>query len=598
MDITSFNLNRGIHAVLPEDGMPSRIRILSEDLIAKIAAGEVVERPASVVKELLENSIDAGATSILCDIRAGGMESIRVMDNGRGMSRDDALLAMERHATSKMQSEEDLYTIQTLGFRGEALPSIASVSKMKLITRDGTSDIGIEVQKEAGVRVRVSDVGSPVGTSVEVRNLFYNTPVRQRFLKSVATEFFHIHRVVNQMALSMPNIQFKLLHDGRELFNVPRTNDPAVRIEGILGRATYEVLIPVAFRDESISLRGYIGRPRLTLSTTKSIYTYVNGRFIRDRTVNRSLLDAYRALIPKDRYPIAILFIDLPPHRIDVNVHPSKREVRFRDQERVYRSIHRALQTHLKGVPTHVRISDALDNYWHEKEMHSEIREAAGEYSTRAGNGNQREFVFQEMSREDSSAGFYSSLFPLGQIGGTYIVCKGPRGLVLIDQHAAHERVVFEKLRGQLGKSAVVKQVLLFPHVVELSSSEAPLFGAFKDELDKLGMEIEHFGGTSSVVKSVPQVVANEDVEALIRDIVGELASEGRALQGEVLTEKILIIMACHGAMKANRSLRDEEMNALLRDLEEVDFASTCPHGRPIFWKIDYAELEKLFKRR
>ncbi len=578
--------------------MSSKIRILSEDLIAKIAAGEVVERPASVVKELIENSIDAGSTSIVVDIRAGGMESIRVMDDGCGMSKEDALLAAERFATSKVQKEEDLYAMQTLGFRGEALPSIASVSNMRLITRDSASQVGIEVYREAGRRVRVSDAGSPTGTSVEVKKLFYNTPVRRRFLKSVGTEFFHIHRVVDQMALSEPNIQFRLIHDGREVLNVPKTDEPSIRIEAILGRETYEGLIPVEFRDETISLRGYIGRPTLTLSTAKSIFTYVNGRFVRDRTVNRSIFDAYRTLIPRDRYPIAILFIDLSPHRIDVNVHPTKREIRFRDQEKVYRSIHLALQSRLKAVPGDERISRAVEAYWQEKGVSGGIGEVTGVYGPTEGEQVERSFVFPEFSGEEQRGGFYSSLFPLGQIGGTYIVCQGPKGLVLIDQHAAHERVLFEKLRHQLGDAAVVRQVLLFPHMVEASQAEGHLLGAYKDELDKLGMEIEAFGGNTFVVKSVPQVVAGEGVESLVKDIIGELASEGRTLKGEAITERVLSIMACHGAIRANRILRDEEMQALLRDLEGIDFASTCPHGRPIFSEIDYPQLEKMFKRR
>jgi len=578
--------------------MSSKIKILSEDLIAKIAAGEVVERPVSVVKELIENSIDAGSTSIVVDIRAGGMESIRVMDDGCGMSKEDALLAAERFATSKVQKEEDLYAIQTLGFRGEALPSIASVSNMRLITRDSASQVGIEVYREAGRRVRVSDAGSPTGTSVEVKKLFYNTPVRRRFLKSVGTEFFHVHRVVDQMALSEPNIQFRLIHDGREVLNVPKTDEPSIRIEAILGRETYEGLIPVEFRDETISLRGYIGRPTLTLSTAKSIFTYVNGRFVRDRTVNRSIFDAYRTLIPRDRYPIAILFIDLSPHRIDVNVHPTKREIRFRDQEKVYRSIHLALQSRLKAVPGDERISRAVEAYWQEKGVSGGIGEVTGVYGPTEGEQVERSFVFPEFSGEEQRGGFYSSLFPLGQIGGTYIVCQGPKGLVLIDQHAAHERVLFEKLRHQLGDAAVVRQVLLFPHMVEVSQAEVHILGAYKDELDKLGMEIEAFGGNTFVVKSVPQVVAGEGVESLVKDIIGELASEGRTLKGEAITERVLSIMACHGAIRANRILRDEEMQALLRDLEGIDFASTCPHGRPIFSEIDYPQLEKMFKRR
>ncbi len=578
--------------------MSSKIKILSEDLIAQIAAGEVVERPASVVKELMENSIDAGATSIVVDISAGGMESIRVMDDGCGMSREDALLATERYATSKVQNAEDLYTIQTLGFRGEALPSIASVSKMRLITRDNASQVGTEVYREAGMEVRVSDAGSPVGTSVEVKKLFYNTPVRRRFLKSVGTEFFHIHRIVDQMALSKPDIQFRLIHDGREVLNVPKTDELSIRIEAILGREIYEGLIPVEFQDEIISLHGYIGRPTLTVSTGRSIFTYVNGRFIRDRTVNRSIFDAYRTLIPRDRYPIAILFMDLSPYRIDINVHPTKREIRFRDQERIYRSIHLALQSKLKAVPGDEGISRAVETSWQEKGVSGGIGEVTRKYRFKEGGGVERNFVFPEFSQEGQPGGFYSSLLPLAQIGGTYIVCQGPKGMVLIDQHAAHERILFEKLRRQLENAAVVRQVLLFPLTVEVSHAEEHILGAYKDQLDALGMEIEAFGGNTFVVKSVPQVVAVEDIGSLLKDIMGELASEGRVREGSDITERILSTMACHGAIRANRMLREEEMQALFRDLNQIDFASTCPHGRPIFSEIDYSQLEKMFKRR
>ena len=578
--------------------MSSRIRILSEDLIAKIAAGEVVERPASVVKELMENSIDAGATSIIVDIRAGGMESIRVMDDGCGMSREDALLATERYATSKVQREEDLYAIRTLGFRGEALPSIASVSKMRLITRDTASQVGTEVYREAGKEVRLSDAGSPVGTTVEVKNLFYNTPARRRFLKSVGTEFFHIHRVVDQMALSKPEIHFRLIHDGREVLNIPKTAELSIRIEAILGREIHEGLIPVEFQDDAISLRGYIGRPTLTFSTAKSIFSYVNDRFVKDRTVNRSIFDAYRTLIPRDRYPIAILFMDLSPHRIDVNVHPTKREIRFRDQERVYRSIQLALQSRLKAVPCDERISRAITTYWQEKGVGGGIGEQREKYGTPEDKGAEKSFVSPEFAPEGQRGTFYSSLLLLGQIGGTYIVCQGPEGLVLIDQHAAHERILFEKLRRQLENAAVVRQVLLFPLTVEVSPAEEHILGTYRDHLDALGMEIEAFGRNTFVLKSVPQVVAGEGVESLVKDIMGELASEGRSLQEDALTERILSVMACHGAIRANRVLRDEEMQALLRDLDGIDFASTCPHGRPIFSEIDYRELDKMFKRR
>jgi len=379
------------------------------------------------------------------------------------------------------------------------------------------------------------------------------------------------------------------------VLNVPKTDAPRVRIEAILGRETNEALIPVEFRDETIALRGHIGRPTLTLSTAKSVFTYVNGRFVRDRIANRSILDAYRTLIPRDRYPIAVLFIDLSPHRMDVNVHPTKREIRFRDQDKVYRSIHLALGSQLKAVPADERISRAVEAYWQEKGDRGGIREETPEYRPPDGEGVARSFAFPAFSRE---GGFYSSLSPMGQIGGTYIVCQGPKGLVLIDQHAAHERVLFEKLRHQLGNAAVVRQVLLFPHMVELSHAEGHILGVYKDELERLGMEIEPFGGNTCAVKSVPQVLGGEDVGSLVEDIMGELASEGRASQEETRTERILTIMACHGAIRANRVLKDEEMRGLLHDLEEIEFASTCPHGRPIFSEIDYPQLDKMFKRR
>jgi DNA mismatch repair protein MutL len=322
----------------------------------------------------------------------------------------------------------------------------------------------------------------------------------------------------------------------------------------------------------------------LTLSTAKSIFTYVNGRFVRDRTVNRSIFDAYRTLIPRDRYPIAILFMDLSPYGIDVNVHPTKREIRFRDQEKVYRSIHLALQSQLKVVPSDARISQAVETYWQERGVHGEIREGTWEYRPTEGEEGARSLLFPEFSRGAQPGGFYSSLSPLGQIGGTYIVCQGPRGLVLIDQHAAHERILFEKLKRQLGNAAVVRQVLLFPHMMELSPAEEHILGVvvrqvllfphmmelspaeehilgvYRDELEKLGVEIEAFGGTTFVIKSVPQVVEGEDIESLVKDIIGELASDGRAPQGEAMTERIFTIMACHGAIRGNRVLRDEEI--------------------------------------
>lgn len=429
--------------------MPGKIKILSESLANKIAAGEVVERPASVVKELVENSIDAGAKEIIIDIKAGGRRSIRVMDNGEGMEGDDALLSIERHSTSKVFREADLFRINTMGFRGEALPSIGSVSKMRITTKPDGSLAGTNVYSEGGKIKEVSEAGCPKGTTIEVNNLFYNTPARLKFLKTDNTELGHIVDVVAQTALANPEIHFKLLHNGKVIINAPITKNFMNRMTELLGRDVYENLYEVLLTQEAIDIRGFISEPNFTRSTGRAIYTYVNRRFVRDKVVNHAIMEAYRTLIMKNRYPVVILFINIPVHWVDVNVHPTKREVRFKEQQKVHDLIVEALQGTLRKAPW---IKERLVIPYEIPPVDSKVED-------------HRHRIAEAPSVYSSSPLplFFSSLIPISQVKDTYILCSCDEGLILVDQHAAHERIIFEALKEGHLKSNVVSQGLLVP---------------------------------------------------------------------------------------------------------------------------------------
>jgi len=603
--------------------MPQTIQILPEQLCNQIAAGEVVERPASVVKELLENSLDAGATEIRIEVEKGGKRLIRVIDDGCGMGRDDAFLSLERHATSKIRNESDLFALHTLGFRGEALPSIASVCRMLLQTcaRDGGE--GWEVYAEGGQIKRAGAIGMPSGTSIEIRDLFFNTPARRKFLRKDETEFGHIADIVTRLALASPNVQFRLLNNGRPLIEVYRQTSLAERIGALLGRPLLAELLPVDVDGGSdLKLRGFVSQPSIHRSTTGAMYTFINGRYIRDRVVQHALLEGFRNVLVRGRYPVAVLFLEIDPALVDVNVHPTKHEVRFRDQRLVHDFITNTVRDVLRpsgwlkesapwAEPTESRLTER-DDYpaapagETARDYRKEVQESLQLYGRTPPPSAERPFhlpvpsesrAFADTAPVASAGGFFSSLRIIGQYRNSYIVCQDGNDLVLVDQHAAHERIGFERLRKQFLSGQIERQALLFPVVIELDFREADQFAGQLEALDRLGFDIEAFGGKSFVLKGVPRFLSQTDAEQLVRDIAAETALIGKSVLAEDSLDKVFILMACHGVVRANQLLSIPEMSALLNDLDEVDFSAHCPHGRPVMIRQSLPDIEKMFKR-
>ena len=598
--------------------MACRIKILSENLSNKIAAGEVVERPASVVKEMVENSLDAGATEIVVEIEVGGKRLIKVSDNGCGMSREDAMLALERHATSKIATDNDLLAISTLGFRGEALPSIASVSRCTLSSREKGSVEGTEIYGEGGVIRHVKARGMAEGTVIEVRNLFFNTPARLKFLKSTETEAGHVSDHLTRLALSRPGVRFVYLSDGRSVFRA-LNGDLGERVASLLGRSVAGELFPVRCEDAEMSIHGLAARPECSRSTASHMYTFVNGRFVRDRVVQHAVLQAYRRFLEKGRYPVAVLFLSLPTGDVDVNVHPTKHEVRFREQSRVHDFIVSAIEGDLQSTPwirkavsTPVPPTSVTQTVAERKV--SEVRESLGVYQARLETPVSRELPLRhETARpmpprtlaespgqgreQEHNKGFFSSLTVIGQYAGIYLVCSDGEDLVLLDQHAAHERVAFERLRREFTNGAVESQGLLFPEVMEFSLAESTVVDEHLPALRKLGFVLEDFGGTSRVVQSVPRMLAEREFIRVLRDVVEELSSLGRSRSFMDIQEDILMRMACHSVVRGVHPLAPVEISALLAALDSVGFATNCPHGRPVFRRISRSDVEKMFKR-
>lgn len=611
--------------------MASRIKILPENLTNKIAAGEVVERPASVAKELVENALDAGATEITVEFEAGGRRLIRVCDNGCGMSREDALLALERHATSKIVSDDDLLAISTLGFRGEAMPSIASVSRFSIATREAGSIEGTEIYAEGGRIREVKACGMAQGTVIEVRNLFFNTPARLKFMKSSETEAGHLTEHLTRLALSRPDVRFSCTNEGRVVFRA-LNGSLAERAASLLGRSLSADLWPVEAADRELTLAGLAGRPECSRSSASYLYTYVNGRFVRDRVLQHAVLQAYRRFLERGRYPVAVLFLSLPPGEVDVNVHPTKHEVRFRQQSRVHDSIVSALEGMLGATPwirTPTTPPSPPGPAPAAEQRVAEVREALSHYRPGDGPTRMRELPLPAAPRirepgarsgprdspfhgerkeagageptgepgQESRGGFFSTLTVLGQYLGAYLVCQDGEDLLLIDQHAAHERVAFERLRGEYACGSVESQGLLFPDVLELSHSEAATLQEHAGEVARLGFELEEFGGAAVALKSVPRILAHGDYLKALRDIIEELAALGRTRTFTDIQEGILIRIACHSVVRGAGTLTGTEVSALLSALDSVSFASNCPHGRPVFKRIGRGEVEKMFKR-
>jgi len=606
--------------------MQQTIQILPEQLCNQIAAGEVVERPASVVKELLENALDAGATEICIEVEKGGKRLVRIIDDGCGMGRDDAFLSLERHATSKIRNESDLFALHTLGFRGEALPSIASVCRMLLQTCAQGGEEGWEIYAEGGHIKRAGAIGMPPGTSIEVRDLFFNTPARRKFLRKDETEFGHIADIVTRMALACPGVQFRLLHNGRPLIEVYRQAGLAERIGSLLGRPLLADLLPVEVDGGSdLKLRGFVSQPSIHRSTTGAMYTFINGRYIRDRVVQHALLEGYRNVLVKGRYPVVILFLEIDLALVDINVHPTKHEVRFRDQRMVHDFITSSvrdvlrLSGWLKAPGAHAGPVTATVPRLPEQSVYpsasaaetgrdyrKDVQESLQLYARTQSPAVERSFN-PSLSSEPRShiqpvdpseaQGFFSSLRIIGQYRNSYIVCQDGNDLVLVDQHAAHERIGFERLRKQFLVGSIERQALLFPVVIELDFREADQFAGQLDKLDRLGFDIEHFGGRSFVLKGVPRFLDETCAEQLVRDIAAETTLIGKSVLAEGSLDKVFILMACHGVIRANQALSMPEMSALLKELDAVDFSAHCPHGRPVMVRQSLSDVDKMFKR-
>jgi DNA mismatch repair protein MutL len=576
-----------------------KIHILSDEMASRIAAGEVVERPASVVKELIENSLDAGATEISISIEKSGTALIRVADNGEGMGPEDLALAVERHATSKLRDEEDLFRVATLGFRGEALPSIGSVARMEITSRPPTSETGYRIRIEGGKKDTPFIVGSSVGTSVEIKEIFFNTPARRKFLKSPATELSHICDAVNRMALAQPEVHFRLSHDGRMIADYVAVSERMDRLHQVLGREIARDLIPFSSaRGPLTIISGYLSSAPASFPNTRYLMTFVNRRFVRDKVVTHAVLHGYETLLMKGQYPVAIVFLEVPCAEVDVNVHPAKYEVRFRRPSDVHDAvadaIRQALRHEAKGppAPSLAMASPAFVG----------VREAPLPYTGTTVPQDKPDvkaemFPMPANYAESMREGFFSSMNVLGQILGCYLVCSSPRGLALLDQHAAHERVVFEKLRQQLNAGIVQKQNLLIPQAIELTAGELMLLEQKLSTLERFGFLLEPFGPGSYAITSVPALLPEGDYRQIVQQMVAELTELENSEKLRQHLEERLATIACHSVIRANRQLEMTEIQALLRDLDQVEFATQCPHGRPVLLEFSRDDLEKMFKR-
>ncbi|MEM3554730.1 MAG: DNA mismatch repair endonuclease MutL [Candidatus Micrarchaeaceae archaeon] len=571
------------------------IRLLPPELVAKIAAGEVVERPASVVKELLENSLDAGARHIHMDIRGGGRQEIRVVDDGCGIPAEEVPLAVQRHATSKIATAADLYRIRTLGFRGEALASIAAVSRLTLVSRPAGQEVGMEVRVEGGRTLGITPRPCTVGTIVLVRDLFYNTPARLKFLRQPRTEAGYIHTLVTDYALAHPDVAFHLLSDGRIALRTSGSGSLRDALIEIYGLETARQMIPVekvlGEGEMRIRVFGYVGQPTLSRATRRAITLFVNGRRIRDTGLTYAVEEAYRTLLTSDRHPVAIIGIEVDPAAVDVNVHPTKSEVKFAYADQVFAAVQRAvrevLQEHV-AVPRIMAVRAESP-----REERERGRPATRPLPLPRLGGPLFEEEEEEAPPEEKGL---PPLRVLGQMAGTYILAEGPDGLYLIDQHAAHERILYEQLAAERERLAIRTQTLLEPLIVELTPQQQALLGERLEELQKWGFELEPFGERAYRVRSVPAILTRGDVRTQVAALVEEW-SEGLR-KGLSWEEQLLITIACHSAVRAGQNLSPEEMRELVQMLEQTRLPRICPHGRPTMILLTCQQLQREFGRR
>ncbi len=654
-----------------------RIHVLSDQVANQIAAGEVVERPASVVKELLENSLDAGATRIRLEVEGGGRKLIRIVDNGQGMGRDDALLAFERHATSKLRSSDDLLSIATLGFRGEALPSIASVARVTLETRAPEDAVGTSLEIAGGNLLRVDDAGLPAGTTIAVRDLFFNTPARRKFLRSEQTELGHVAALVTHYALAHPTKHFELHTSTQALVMAPAVADAGERLFQIFGRETFESLIPVAAeidfaraglpepppwrRAEDweppepgfLRMSGFCSKPELQKLNRNSIYVFANGRLIRDRLVLHALTEAYRNIIPPTSFPVVLLFLEMPPQELDVNVHPAKTEVRFRQGSFVHDFVRDSVRTALMQARPAASFFNALHAaptageslmidvsplpgveqavFEPREEMVSqsegviepgdvagfELRErivapSAGRLGFEGagmavGYEDSANPLIAQSARDEwgtqgggepqPTLNSLASLRPLGQLRDSFILAVNEEGLWIIDQHVAHERVLFEKILREREVEKVQRQRLLMPVLVDLLPEQMVTFAEIGEELERNGFEAEPFGPRTLAIKAAPAGLEGGELERMLEEVLGVTEKSAQVENEDLRRTRIAASIACHAAIKVNMPLEPSKIDWLLRELAKTEHPTSCPHGRPIALRYSLKEIQRAFQR-
>jgi DNA mismatch repair protein MutL len=591
---------------------PGRVRALPEALIDQIAAGEVVERPASVAKELVENSLDAGALHVRVEVRGGGRDWIAVTDDGSGMEPADARLALQRHATSKIASADDLQRIATFGFRGEALPAIASVSRLRLRTRTLASPIGIEIRVEAGRLLGEQEAAGPVGTRVEVADLFVGVPARRKFLKSVATEWGHLSDWLARSALARPDVHFEVQRDDRPALAWPAVAEPLERVAAVLGEQEAQSFVAIGLDAGALQIEGFASRPDRHRPTLGGVHLFVNGRAVRDRLLQHALVDVYRDVLPRGRFPSAVLFLEIPTALVDVNVHPAKWEVRFADPQAVHRAVRQAVSRALEtrswlgdaspreGAPAGAGRPDAGRAAWALRTGATGDWTLASPGPPAAGTG--AEWGIARAPAADAL--HFAEQRLLGQLLATYLVLETKQGLVLVDQHAAHERVLYERLRREWSERSVASQGLLAPIPVSLDPAAGALLADAAGALARLGFEIEPFGEATVAVRGIPALLSGSDPVMLVRELAAELLAdpEARRLAGERppvgAVDRLFASLACHAARRKGELLAPAEQRALLASLDAIPWAPTCPHGRPVAVPFDEREIERRFARR
>lgn len=666
--------------------MPQQIKKLPQEVISKIAAGEVIERPASVVKELVENSIDAESDKIEVKVNKGGKDLIQVIDTGHGMTREDAELALERHATSKITEANDLFSIRSLGFRGEALPSIAAVSRLTMKTRTEDELGGTLVKVNGGEIKKIEDVGCPIGTNIIVKDLFYNTPVRYKYLKTTATEIRRISDIVNRLGLAYPEITFKLSHNQKEILKTPGNGNLVDTILSVYGKEVAKSMIAVDYEDKYMQVSGYVSKPNVSRASRKHQSFFINRRYIKSRVLSEAISKAYHTLLAKGRHPIAILTIKLNPVLVDVNVHPTKMEVNFSREKEVASVLQNGVKEALsnadlipevklnskdstvvskkesqdckqqeleltkkrkfspeknkkksqKKEKSKSKSSDRLkttndsqdksiqtdqinktmesSDKTNRKESKEELKdgiekqskEKEPDYSQKKDQNNEKERInkksvaikeSQSDYNEDDATKSLSSFLPLGQIHNTYIIAQGEDGFYIVDQHAAHERILYNELMEKFQQAELKSQSLLMPVRLELTNPEIEILEENSEHLKNLGFEFEAFGGQTYLVRAVPNLLHKLNIKELCLDIIDNLLDKGRVQEPTEIIEDLLVLMSCRGAIKSGKSLVPGEMESLLQQLEESGNQHTCPHGRPTIIHFSKKELDKKFKR-